>query len=245
MDTEIIYALTFGLGYLFGSIPFGLILTKLFLRQDIRDIGSGNIGATNVLRTGNKAIAFFTLLLDGLKVPISIFIYLNTIWPFIYLQNSCFILESGREFCGGAMSIPWDLVFVVALGGILGHCFPIWLKFKGGKGVATTLGTFLFIVPEAGFTACFIWLLSTFAFRMSSLSALIAIATLPLSIYFFSDGLYYLHIDMNDENVKILSITVLIVMLIFYRHKDNIQRILKGTEPKIGAKKKTETTGTH
>lgn len=191
-----------GGGYLLGSIPFGLVLTRLAGHGDIRDIGSGNIGATNVLRTGNKALALATLLLDSGKGAIAVLL----ISYLLFGHNTLMAL-------------------MVGTGAIVGHCFPVWLGFKGGKGVATTLGTLLAAVPIAGLIACATWLLSAALFRISSLSALIAIALVPVSCFYFYGTLP-------------ATLALCIALLVFVRHKENIQRILKGEEPKIGAKKK-------
>jgi glycerol-3-phosphate acyltransferase PlsY len=190
----VIFALP--LGYLIGSIPFGLILTKLFGYGDIRKIGSGNIGATNVLRTGNKKLAALTLLCDSLKGALAVYFLSSP--DFAKMQMGAFI--------------------------VLGHCFPVWLKFKGGKGVATALGVLLAAVPYAGLTACLTWLVTAKITKISSLSALVALAIAPIITLIFY-GTYA------------ALICVLITALIFYRHKDNIKRLLNGTEPKIGQKK--------
>lgn len=191
-------ALTFLAAYIIGSIPFGFMLTKLFSKQDIREIGSGNIGATNVLRTGNKLLALLTLLFDASKGALAIF-FLPLVLPY------------------GATPIAIGLL------AIIGHCFPIWLKFKGGKGVATTLGVLLAAVPFAGLAACGVWLAAAFAFKISSLAALIAIGSAPIVVFFIYGG-------------APAVVCALIAALVFWRHKENIQRLLKGTEPKIGAK---------
>lgn len=205
MDT-IPYALAFVLAYLFGSIPVGLILTKLFLKKDVRDIGSGNIGATNVLRTGNKTLAAATLLFDFLKVflPLAFFIY--------YPENYPPTLK-------GALGAGFF--------GILGHCFPVWLKFKGGKGVATTFGVLFAAVPWAGFIAAVTWGIVAGFSRYSSLAALCAIGFTPVVTL-----IYY--------GPAPAIITVLVAVLVFWRHKENIKRLTDETEPKIGAKKETD-----
>lgn len=204
--------------YLIGSIPFGLILTKIFLRVDIRDTGSGNIGATNVLRTGNKRLALATLLLDGSKGAIAIVLLLFLDSDLYYSLSSEAHLDGIEyhyyaSFCG---------VFA-----ILGHCFPVWLKFKGGKGVATTLGVLLAAVPYAGLAACATWLLTAFIFKYSSLAALIAVAVAPV-VTVFIYGPYS------------AFICLLIALLVWWRHKENIKRLINGTEPKIGEKKKMQ-----
>ena len=199
-------------GYLIGSIPFGLILTKLFLKKDVREIGSGNIGATNVLRTGNKTLAAITLLLDLLKGVLAVYVYLGT----------------GEYFFGENFD-PFPIS--AGLFAILGHCFPIWLKFKGGKGVATTFGVLFVAVPWAGFLAAVTWgIVAGFA-RYSSLAALSAIAMTPLFSF-----IYY--------GIGPTIFTAMIALLVFWRHKENIQRLMAGTESKIGSKKKDQNEPT-
>ena len=189
--------LLFPLGYLAGSILFGLILTHFFGGEDLRTIGSGNIGATNVLRTGNKKLALATLLLDATKGALPIFL-LN-----IYTSPT--------------------LALTFGLGAVIGHCFPIWLKFKGGKGVATTLGILLAATPITGLIACLTWLLSFLAVRISSLAALTAMLITPLATWFIYGDLPAIF-------------TALISCLVFIRHKDNIKRLRKGEEPQFKSK---------
>lgn len=194
-------------GYLMGSIPFGLVLTKAAGLGDIRDIGSKSIGATNVLRTGRKDIAFATMILDGAKAGIALLIFRE-------LYNS-------------------DIGFIAGAAAFLGHCFPVWLGFKGGKGVATFFGTLLFGMWPVGVICALIWLCMAFVFRFSSLSALVAAIAAPLVAFAF-----------HASPIAIGAISVLAV-LIFIRHKDNITRLMAGVEPKIGAKKDApETSGT-
>ncbi|MAS87447.1 MAG: acyl-phosphate glycerol 3-phosphate acyltransferase [Micavibrio sp.] len=185
-------------GYLLGAMPFGLILCYIFGYGDIRKIGSGNIGATNVLRTGNKFLALITLILDSSKGAIAVLIG----WQF------------GPAFAFGA-----------ALGSVLGHNFPIWLKFKGGKGVATTLGVLLALSWPVGLAACVTWFVVALIFRMSSLAALIALAAAPF---------YTLYIGEPKQ----VYLVALLTVIAWLRHHQNIRRILKGEEPKIGQKKK-------
>ncbi|MBT9384862.1 glycerol-3-phosphate 1-O-acyltransferase PlsY [Pseudooceanicola sp. CBS1P-1] len=186
------------LGYLLGSIPFGIVITRAFGLGDLRQIGSGNIGATNVLRTGNKLAAFLTLILDSGKGAIAVLI---------------------------AMALAGqDAVQVAGFAAFLGHCFPVWLKFKGGKGVATYLGTLLALFFPGGLAACGTWLVMALIFRISSLSALIAAAVMPLWLWAFGRA------DMT-------LLAIALAVLIFIRHKANIARLLKGEEPKIGKKK--------
>lgn len=188
-------------GYLFGAIPFGLILTRLAGYGDIRAIGSGNIGATNVLRTGNKFLALATFLLDAGKGAIAI--------AFVIILT------------GGGVKIS----LITGLGAVLGHCYPVWLKFKGGKGVSTALGTLLAAVPLTGLAVCLIWMAMAFSLRISSLSALTAFVLSPL----LTAILY---------GTTPALIVFAIAAVVFFRHKDNIKRLLSGTEPKIGNSKK-------
>ena len=185
-------------GYLLGSIPFGLVLCLLAGYGDIRKIGSGNIGATNVLRTGNKFLAVLTLVLDSSKGAIAVLL----------------ALALGDKHA----------MFGAALGAVLGHNFPVWLKFKGGKGVATTLGTFLALAWPVGLACCASWLVTALITRISSLSALVALALAPIFVALF-----------GDPNMIYLVGTI--SLLGWIRHKDNITRLLAGTEPKIGKKK--------
>jgi len=185
-------------GYLVGSIPFGLVLTKAAGLGDIRKIGSGNIGATNVLRTGRKDLALLTLILDAGKAA---FVALL----FKYLTGS-------------------QIIGVIAgVAAILGHNYPLFLKFKGGKGVASTLGLMLAMTPLTGILTALTWLFMAFTFKYSSLSALTALALAPIYAILF-------------ETPLVSLIYLLLTFLSFYRHKDNIKRILKGEESKIKLK---------
>ena len=185
------------LGYLLGSIPFGLIITRLAGLGDIRAIGSGNIGATNVLRTGRKDLAAATLVLDGLKGTLAVLI-----------------------------AARWGLeaAMVAAIGAFLGHLFPVWLRFKGGKGVATTLGVLLAIAWPVGVIACLAWLLVAFTLKYSSLAALVAIGVSPIAAWFLA-----------DEPRAILAL--FLAVLVFIRHHENIRRLASGTESRINLKK--------
>ena len=193
------YLISAFFGYLLGSIPFGLVLCKIFGLGDIRDIGSGNIGATNVLRTGNKPLALATLLLDSGKGAIVVLII--------------------NHFFG------FNAAMLAGFFALIGHCYPIWLKFKGGKGVATTLGTLLALAWPVGLTACGIWLISALIFRISSLSALIAVGLTPIVAHLIYD------------NPNLSFVCALIAALVYIKHRENIKRIFAGTEPKIGKKK--------
>jgi len=182
-------------GYILGSIPFGLVMAKLFGLGDIRQIGSGNIGATNVLRTGNKLAAFLTLVLDAGKGAIA-------------------VLIARAVFGEGAAG-------VAGLFAVLGHLFPLFLRFKGGKGVATFLGTLLALSFPAGLAACATWLIMAVIFRISSLSAIMAALLAPVFTFYF----YHMH---GAALVAVLSLVVIA------KHHANIGRLLKGEEPKIG-----------
>ncbi|MDV7341671.1 glycerol-3-phosphate 1-O-acyltransferase PlsY [Terasakiella sp. A23] len=185
------------MGYLLGSIPFGLLLTRLFNAGDLRQIGSGNIGTTNVLRTGRKGLAAATLLLDGGKGAVAVLL-------------------------AGYWYAP-DAAIVAGLLAVFGHNFPMWLRFKGGKGVATTLGVLLALSWPAGVATCLTWLVVAVAFRYSSLSALVAFAASPIYMYF-----------LGDENKAVLA--VLLAVLGIARHHENIKRLMAGEESKIGQK---------
>lgn len=208
-------------GYILGTIPFGLLLTRAAGLGDIRSIGSGNIGATNVLRTGNKAVAAATLLLDAAKGAVAVFLV-------------------GRLFmqcmADGPCLLGYAPAMAAGLGAVLGHCFPLWLKFKGGKGVATTLGTLLALSWPFGIAACLLWLLFAGLFRISSLSALLALATTALAAWLVT--LAGLEPIRGIYHSVLFAITVtLIVALVIAMHHQNISRLLAGTEPRIGAKK--------
>tara|TARA_B100000427_G_C15366739_1_gene532444 strand:- start:87 stop:665 length:579 start_codon:yes stop_codon:yes gene_type:complete len=178
--------------YLVGSIPFGYILTKFFLKKDIREIGSGNIGATNALRTGNKAVGFGTLALDISKA----------ILPLVFININYS-----------------EYIFVSSLCIFIGHVFPAWLKFKGGKGVATYLGILFCIDISFGFIFSITWLIVFFIFKYSSLSSLLASLVIPVHILFFLDS----------ENIFFF---VIMFVLIFFTHRENIKRLINKEESK-------------
>lgn len=204
------------LGYLLGSIPFGLVLTRLAGYGDIRLIGSGNIGATNVLRTGNKPLALATLLLDSGKGAIAVIV--------------------GSQF-------GQDVAVLAGGGAMLGHLFPVWLRFRGGKGVATALGTLLAAAPLVGVIACLTWLVIAALFRFSSLSALVAMASAPAVAHMLSrwplpDALSWLTVaGPYAADPQRAELALFIAVLVWIRHHANIRRLLKGEEPKIGARK--------
>ena len=182
-------------GYLLGSIPFGLLLTQLAGLGDIRAIGSGNIGATNVLRTGRKGLAAATLLLDGLKGAVAVLI-------FVVLG-------------------PPDAAYWAGFGAVIGHLFPVWLGFKGGKGVATSYGVLIAIAWPVGLAAGAIWIVVAAVSRKSSLAALVSFAVAPLLALALADG-------------RVVVLSAAIAVLVFARHHANIRRLLSGTEPRIG-----------
>ena len=178
--------------YLLGSIPFGFILTKFFLKKDIRNIGSGNIGATNALRTGNKLIGYLTLSLDILKAVIPVIFVKVYFIEYLYIASLC--------------------VF-------LGHVFPIWLKFKGGKGVATYVGILCCLDIYLGVSFGLIWILTFILFKYSSLSSLLGTLSIPIINFFIFNG-------------NVIFFFIIMFVLIFYTHRENIKRLLNRTESK-------------
>ncbi len=203
MSSNIIYLLSAFLGYIIGSIPFGLILTRLAGYGDIRKIGSGNIGATNVLRTGNKTLALLTVLCDASKAGVAAIIAK-------YLFN-------------GETAITASLL--AGAFGVIGHNFPIWLKFKGGKGVASSFGFILATCWPVALIALAVWLIMAFIFKYSSLSALTAAVLVPIISYFYAPTVEYTWFYSA------------IVLLVIARHHANIKRLLHGEESKIKLKK--------
>lgn len=210
----------FAFGYLSGSIPFGLILTKLTGAGDLRAIGSGNIGATNVLRTGRKGLAAATLLLDLAKgaLPVLLIPILLRALP-VLPQAGPLPLGLGEAEFLQMMAQPQH---ITGLGAFLGHLYPLWLKFKGGKGVATFIGILLGLHWPLAVLFCGIWLTTALVTRISSLSALIATVAVPV---------YYLVYALPG-----LGFTIVMSGLIYWKHRDNIGRLLAGQESKIGAK---------
>lgn len=184
-------------GYLLGSVPFGLILTRLAGLGDIRAIGSGNIGATNVLRTGSKKLAAATLLLDGLKGTAAVLL--------------------GKYFSGEAAGAA------AGLGAFLGHLYPVWLGFKGGKGVATYIGVLLGALPIGAGIFAATWLATAFAFKYSSLAALVAGVVVPAALYLLGHGDY-------------ATFAAVLSALMLFKHRGNIARLMRGEEPRIGTK---------
>ena len=185
------YIITALVSYLFGSIPFGYLFTKILLKKDIRNIGSGNIGATNVLRTGNKSLGYLTLVLDIAKA----------VMPVIYIK----------------LNYP-DLVYISALCAFLGHLFPIWLKFKGGKGVATFVGILISINIYYALVFGIVWTLTFLISRYSSLSSLFASISIPIYLLIF-----------NQSNIIFF---IIMFVLIFYTHRENIKRLINKEETK-------------
>ncbi|MBX9945624.1 MAG: glycerol-3-phosphate 1-O-acyltransferase PlsY [Reyranella sp.] len=198
VSTLILLLAPFLLGYLLGSIPFGLLLTRAAGLGDIRKVGSGNIGATNVLRTGHKGLAAATLLLDALKGVAAVLI----------------ADQVGQLAAVGA-----------AAGAVIGHMFPVWLSFKGGKGMATTIGVMWGLAWPVGAIACATWLLVAALFRYSSLASLLAAAAAAIAAW-----------PLTDPRAALLL--TLLVPLVWLRHHENIARLLKGTETKIGERAK-------
>ena len=186
------------LSYFLGSVPFGVVITRAMGLGDLRSIGSGNIGATNVLRTGNKAAAAATLILDAAKGAVAVLL--------------------ARAWAGE------DAAQLAALCSFLGHLFPVWLGFRGGKGVATFLGTLLALDWRVGLACCATWAVVAAVTRISSLAALVAAALATLWLMVFRDG-------------QMMLLVVILTLLVYVRHWANLERIKKGTEPKIGAKK--------
>ena len=180
------------ISYLMGSIPFGFILTKIFLKKDIREIGSGNIGATNVLRTGNKLIGYLTLLLDVLKAVI----------PILYIK----------------INQP-DLIYIASLSTFLGHVFPVWLKFKGGKGVATYVGILFCINFLLGLVFVLSWLIIFFIFKFSSLSSILGGLSVPIFVFI-------------SPNLKNEYFFIIMFVLILFTHRENVKRLINKEESK-------------
>ena len=212
-------------GYLLGSIPFGLLLTRAAGLGDVRKIGSGSIGATNVLRTGNKGLAAATLLLDGLKAVAAVFIVhwlLKQSWqfPVNYLPGT----DATANIAGYSDAHrAFVLSAIAGFGAFLGHIYPVWLGFKGGKGVATYIGAIFGIFWPAGLMFCGIWIIIALLTRMSSLAALTAAVAAPLYPLILGEWL-------------IGTLLLAMSILVFLKHSANIERIRAGTEPKIGAK---------
>lgn len=196
-NTAAVIALWALVGYLLGSVPFGMVVARVMGLGNLRDIGSGNIGATNVLRTGSKPAAALTLILDGGKGAVAVL---------------------AARAAGGE-----DLAQIAGLAAMIGHCYPVWLRFAGGKGVATFLGIVLALAWPVGLGCCLAWLAGAAATRISSMGALVAsVASLPLALM----------LGASDA----VALCAVLAALIYWRHRGNIARIKSGTEPKIGQK---------
>ena len=212
MDTVLILALPFVFGYLLGSIPFGLLLTRMFGAGDIRNIGSGNIGATNVLRTGRKGLAAATLLLDAGKGAAAVLI-VGGLW-------------SGNGIAAG-------------LGALIGHCYPVWLRFRGGKGVATMLGISFGLDWRIGLASALVWLVVAKLTKISSLGGMASAVAAPVTAFVIfasispNDGLFtgfLMKVVMFYVGVYLIPMALIVI----WKHRANIARIRAGTEPKIG-----------
>ena len=220
--------IVFGFGYLLGSIPFGLLLTRAAGLGDVRSIGSGNIGATNVLRTGNKKLAALTLFLDGFKGYAAVMAAWLVIAPMLLPTQppGSGNLDAAITYLASA----YRLAMSAGLGALLGHVYPVWLGFKGGKGVATYIGVLLALAWKIGLMFCGIWLLVALALRYSSVASLTALAAAPVLIYWLG-------------SLHLAFLFLLMSALLIWKHRENIRRLLDGTESKIGAKSaKSETT---
>jgi acyl phosphate:glycerol-3-phosphate acyltransferase len=198
MSSSILLAVALIAGYLLGSIPFGLIFTRLAGTEDLRSIGSGNIGATNVLRTGRKGLAAATLICDALKGTLAVMV-------------------------AGYYAGP-DAAMLAGLGAFVGHLFPVWLRFSGGKGVAVYIGVLLGLFWPAAVVFCVIWISTAFTSRYSSLSALVASFVTPIFLWWFG-------------HPALASLFAVLTLLLFYTHRENIARLQAGTEGRIGDKK--------
>lgn len=183
--------------YLLGSIPFGLLLTRLAGKGDIRDIGSGNIGATNVLRTGSKGLAAATLLLDALKGTVAVLI---------------------------AQRLAPDHVSIAAAGALIGHLYPVWLRFRGGKGVATLLGILIPLLPMAALVYAVVWIGLLLVVRISSIAGMIAAASAPVTAIVIGQQLLF-------------PLLLGFALLVIWKHRENIRRLIAGTEPRVGRAK--------
>ncbi|WP_099866167.1 glycerol-3-phosphate 1-O-acyltransferase PlsY [Pararhizobium haloflavum] len=190
------FAAALAFGYLLGSIPFGLLLTSMAGLGDVRKIGSGNIGATNVLRTGNKMLAAVTLLLDALKGTVAVVV---------------------------AAHFSFEAAVLAGFGAFLGHLFPMWLGFKGGKGVATYVGVLLGLMPVMVVVFAVVWIATAYLTRYSSLAALLAAIVVPISLFLMGEG-------------RLTELFVIMSIITFIKHRTNIARLMNGTESRIGAK---------
>lgn len=205
---SMLYLIIAIIGYLLGSIPFGFVLVKLFRGEDVRSTGSGNIGATNVARTGSKRLAIATLALDALKGAVAVL--------------------AARALAPAGIS-PLPYMSIAALAAVLGHLFPVWLKFKGGKGVATALGVFLVLFPQAVMVSLAIFIITVLATRYVSLGSILAAIAFPVAAYF-----------LGSPDWQTLLPACAIALLIVLKHHANIARLLSGTEHRFGSPKTAE-----
>ncbi|MGE5321340.1 MAG: glycerol-3-phosphate 1-O-acyltransferase PlsY [Actinomycetota bacterium] len=203
-----VYLIVIAIGYLLGSIPFGYLLVKLFRGEDVRSTGSGNIGATNVARTGSKRLAMATLALDALKGAVA-------------------VLAARALTPAGTSPLPF--MSIAALAAVLGHLFPVWLKFKGGKGVATALGVFLVLFPQAVLVSLGIFIITVLVTRYVSLGSILAAIAFPVAAYF-----------LGSPDWQTLLPACAIALLIVLKHHANIARLLSGTEHRFGSAKTAE-----
>ena len=207
------YAIVAPVAYLLGSIPFGYILVKLFLKQDIRQTGSGNIGATNVARSGKKGLAIATLLLDAAKGSLAVLV-----------TRSIFPSEGQPGYVEGVAGIA---AVLAALFAVIGHCFPIWLKFQGGKGVATAVGALVMVAPVPALVSLVIFALVFAVTKFVSLGSIIAAAVFPIVAYFNLQPAFRL---------RLVAMLAAMSAIVIVKHRANIGRLLAGTEPKFGSK---------
>jgi len=209
-----VWFLTLALAYLLGSIPFGYLLVRFFRKEDIRAVGSGNIGATNVARSGGKGLGILTLLLD--------------------LGKGLLAVLLARHVAPGTPGFPSDLAVGAAVAAVIGHVFPVWLGFRGGKGVATALGVFLALTPKAALAAVAVFTLVVALSRIVSLASIVAAAVLPV----------FAVVLMPDRSPVYLGGVVFIALLVIVKHQANIQRLIAGTESRFGSKKVEATAVT-
>jgi glycerol-3-phosphate acyltransferase PlsY len=212
------YVIAAVVGYLLGSIPFGLLITNAAGLGDVRKIGSGSIGATNVLRTGRRELAALTLVLDALKGFAAVMLA-RTVLQSMFPADPATALYA---------------TYVAAIAAFIGHCFPLWLGFKGGKGVATMIGVLFALAWPVGAIFCVVWLIIAFTQRISSVSAITAAVTAPLFAY-----VSYL-MGWAPEGTAFALVVALLSILLIIRHRSNIARLIAGTEPKIGQGKNAE-----
>jgi glycerol-3-phosphate acyltransferase PlsY len=212
------YAIAAIVGYLLGSIPFGLLITSAAGLGDVRKIGSGNIGATNVLRTGRRELAALTLVLDALKGFAAVMLA-RTVLQALFPTDPTTALYTS---------------YVAAVAAFIGHCFPVWLGFKGGKGVATFIGVLFGLAWPVGLVFCAVWLLIAYTQRISSLAAITAAVTAPLFAY-----VAFL-MDWAPGGLTFALVVAVLSLLLVVNHRTNIARLISGTEPKIGSEKTSE-----